>query len=34
MAGWVNRPVTTVVGTLVAVLVIGLDVRLLLGLLG
>jgi manganese transport protein len=34
MAGWVNRPVTTVAGVLVAVLVIGLDVRLLVGLLG
>jgi manganese transport protein len=34
MAGWVNRRVTTVVGTAVAVLVVGLDAHLLLDLLG
>jgi manganese transport protein len=33
MAGWVNRRVTTAVGVLVAVLVIGLDAHLLLDLL-
>jgi manganese transport protein len=34
MAGWVNRRATTAVGVLVAVLVVGLDGHLLLGLLG
>jgi manganese transport protein len=33
MAGWVNRPATTVLGAAVAVLVTGLNLQLLLGLL-
>jgi manganese transport protein len=31
MGNWVNRPVTTVVGAVVAALIIGLNAHLLLG---